>query len=426
MGESAAHSPVTYGLLGRTLKHSWSPQIHERLGTVPYELVELEPSELAAFVRERSWQGLNCTIPYKRDLVDLVDELRPNAKRIGAVNTLLHGPDGRVIGDNTDLFGFAWMLGRFCERHLGTRDALRGSKALVLGSGGASKAVVAALEDVGAVPVVISRHGTNTYETIRERHADAALIVNTTPVGMYPNCPASPLPDKTLEALPGMRGIIDVVYNPERTGIMLDADRLQIPAESGLAMLVGQAWLSSCMWQGVELDEALIGSIERQITLQCRNIALIGMPGSGKTSAGRNLAELTGRTFVDMDVDFARRYGKTPAKVIQAEGEQAFRKMETAALAEVTKGSNLVVSCGGGVVTRPENLPLLRQNSSVVMIDRKLEELSSRGRPLSQQRGVAALAEERMPLYRAWADLVVACTGSARGDALEIMRRLGL
>ena len=426
MGESAAHSPVTYGLLGRTLKHSWSPQIHERLGTVPYELVELEPSELAAFVREGNWQGLNCTIPYKRDLVDLVDELRPNAKRIGAVNTLLHGPDGRVIGDNTDLFGFAWMLGRFCERHLGTRDALRGSKALVLGSGGASKAVVAALEDAGAVPVVISRHGTNTYETIRERHADAALIVNTTPVGMYPNCPASPLPDKTLEALPGMRGVVDVVYNPERTGIMLDADRLQIPAESGLAMLVGQAWLSSCMWQGVELDEALIGSIERQITLQCRNIALIGMPGSGKTSAGRNLAELTGRTFVDMDVDFARRYGKTPAKVIQAEGEQAFRKMETAALAEVAKGSNLVVSCGGGVVTRPENLPLLRQNSSVVMIDRKLEELSSRGRPLSQQRGVAALAEERMPLYRAWADLVVACTGSARGDALEIMRRLGL
>lgn len=426
MGESVAHSPVTYGLLGRTLKHSWSPQIHERLGTVPYELVELEPSELAAFVREGNWQGLNCTIPYKRDLVDLVDELRPNAKRIGAVNTLLHGPDGRVIGDNTDLFGFAWMLGRFCERHLGTRDALRGSKALVLGSGGASKAVVAALEDAGAVPVVISRHGTNTYETIRERHADAALIVNTTPVGMYPNCPASPLPDKTLEALPGMRGVVDVVYNPERTGIMLDADRLQIPAESGLAMLVGQAWLSSCMWQGVELDEALIGSIERQITLQCRNIALIGMPGSGKTSAGRNLAELTGRTFVDMDVDFARRYGKTPAKVIQDAGEQAFRKMETAALAEVAKGSNLVVSCGGGVVTRPENLPLLRQNSSVVMIDRKLEELSSRGRPLSQQRGVAALAEERMPLYRAWADLVVACTGSARGDALEIMRRLGL
>lgn len=426
MGESVAHSPVTYGLLGRALKHSWSPQIHERLGTVPYELVELEPSELAAFVREGNWQGLNCTIPYKRDLVDLVDELRPNAKRIGAVNTLLHGPDGRVIGDNTDLFGFAWMLGRFCERHLGTRDALRGSKALVLGSGGASKAVVAALEDAGAVPVVISRHGTNTYETIRERHADAALIVNTTPVGMYPNCPASPLPDKTLEALPGMRGVVDVVYNPERTGIMLDADKLQIPAESGLAMLVGQAWLSSCMWQGVELDEALIGSIERQITLQRRNIALIGMPGSGKTSAGRNLAELTGRTFVDMDVDFARRYGKTPAKVIQAEGEQAFRKMETAALAEVAKGSNLVVSCGGGVVTRPENLPLLRQNSSVVMIDRKLEELSSRGRPLSQQRGVAALAEERMPLYRAWADLVVACTGSARGDALEIMRRLGL
>ncbi len=420
------HPPVTYGLLGCTLRHSWSPQIHDRLGTTPYELVELEPDELAVFVREGTWQGLNCTIPYKQDLVGIVDELRPNAARIGAVNTLLHGADGCIIGDNTDLFGFAWMLGRFCERHLGSRDTLRGSKALVLGSGGASKAVVAALEDAGATPVVISRHGTDTYETVTVRHSDAALIVNTTPVGMYPNCPASPLPEGTLEALAGLRGVVDVVYNPERTGIMLDADRLGIPAESGLVMLVGQAWLSSAMWQGRELDEELIGSIEREITLQCRNVALIGMPGSGKTSAGRNLAELTGRTFVDMDVDFSQRYGRTPADVIQTQGEETFRRMETKALAEVAKGSSLVISCGGGVVTRPENLPLLRQNSSVVMIDRKIEELSSKGRPLSQQRGVAALARERLPLYRAWADHIVSCTGSARGDALEIVRRLGL
>lgn len=426
MDSPRMHTPVAYGLLGRTLRHSWSPQIHDRLGTTPYELVELEPDELAVFVREGTWQGLNCTIPYKQDLVGIVDELRPNAARIGAVNTLLHGSDGCIIGDNTDLFGFAWMLGRFCERHLGGRDALRGSKALVLGSGGASKAVVAALEDAGATPVVISRHGADTYETIAARHADAVLVVNTTPVGMYPNCPASPLPEGTLEALTSLQGVIDVVYNPERTGIMLDADRLGIPAESGLVMLVGQAWLSSAMWQGRELDEELIGSIEREITLLCRNVALIGMPGSGKTSAGRNLAELTGRAFVDMDVDFSQRYGRTPADVIKTQGEETFRRMETEALTEVAKGSSLVISCGGGVVTRPENLPLLRQNSSVVMIDRKIEELSSKGRPLSQQRGVAALARERLPLYRAWADLIVSCTGSARGDALEIVRRLGL
>lgn len=420
------HAPVTYGLLGRTLKHSWSPQIHERLGTTPYELVELEPDELAPFVREGHWQGLNCTIPYKQDLVGLVDELRPNAARIGAVNTLLHGQDGRIIGDNTDLFGFAWMLARFCERHLGGRDTLRGAKALVLGSGGASKAIVAALEDVSSTPVVISRHGGDTYEAIVESHADASLIVNTTPVGMYPNCPASPLVPGTIERLASLRGVIDVVYNPERTGIMLDADRLGIPAESGLVMLVGQAWLSSSMWQGRELDEGLIGSIEGDLMRQCRNVALIGMPGSGKTSAGRNLAELCGRTFVDMDVDFSERYGRTPADVINEDGEETFRRMETEALAEVAKRSSLVISCGGGVVTRPENLPLLRQNSTVVMIDRKAEELSSRGRPISQQRGIQALAAERMPLYRAWADTVVSCTGSARGDALEIMRRLGL
>ena len=426
MAEKSRHDGVAYGLLGRTLGHSWSPQIHESLGTTPYELIELEPDELEGFVRNGSWQGLNCTIPYKRDLLGIVDELRPNARRVGAVNTLLHGEDGRLIGDNTDLFGFAWLLRRFCDRHLNGTGALSGRKALVLGSGGASKAVVAALEDADAVPVVISRHGADNYENLAERHAEAALIVNATPVGMYPNCPASPLLPGTLDALTGLLGVIDVVYNPERTGIMLDADRLGIPAESGLGMLVGQAWLSSSLWQGRELDEGLIDTIEQDIVRRCRNVALIGMPGSGKTSTGRNLAALTSRQFVDMDVDFTRRFGRTPADVIGTEGEETFRRMETEALTDVSRRSGIVISCGGGVVTRPENLPLLRQNSTVVMVDRPVSELSSKGRPLSRTRGVAALAAERMPLYRAWADETVKCTGSAKGDALEIMRMLGL
>lgn len=424
--ERAPHAPVTYGLLGRTLKHSWSPQIHEGLGTTPYELVELEPDELAAFVREGSWKGLNCTIPYKRDLIPLVDELRPTATRIGAVNTLLHDERGRIIGDNTDMFGFAWTLRRFCERHLGGLGTIQGAKVLVLGSGGASRAIVCALEDAGAVPVVISRHGDETYEGVATRHADAALIVNTTPVGMYPSCPASPLDDDTLAHITGLRGVIDVVYNPERTGIMLAAERMGVPSESGLVMLVGQAWLSSSMWQERELDEGLIGSINERLMRSSRNVALIGMPGSGKTSAGRNLAELCGRTFVDMDVNFSERFGRTPAEVIETDGEQAFRSMETQALSEVAKGSGLVISCGGGVVTRPENRDLLRQNSTVVMVDRRLDQLSSKGRPISKSRGIEALAAERMPLYRAWADEVVTCTGSARGDAQEIMHRLSL
>ena len=417
---------TAYGLLGRALGHSWSPQIHERLGSVPYRLVELEPDELAGFVHGGSWRGLNVTIPYKRNVVPLCDELAPAARRLGAVNTLVRRTDGLILGDNTDMFGFGWLLRRFCERHLGGLDAIRGQEALVLGSGGASHAVVGALEDAGAVPRVISRSGADTYDTLLERHADAALVVNATPVGMYPNCPASPLEGEVLSGLHGLLGVLDVVYNPERTGICLAAEKLGIPSESGLAMLVAQAWRSSELWQGGGLDEGLIPAIEQELLALTRNVVLIGMPGSGKTTCGRALAELTGRRAVDLDHAFTERFGRTPAEVIEEEGEEAFRRMETETLADHARRSGLIISCGGGVVTRPENLPLMRQNGVVVMLDRPIGELSSKGRPISRSRGVEALAAERMPLYRSWADHVIPCTGSARGDAEEIRRILGL
>ena len=422
----ASAPEVRYGLLGRTLGHSWSPRIHERLGSTPYQLVELEPSQLGAYVRDRGWEGLNVTIPYKRDVIALCDELAPAARRLSAVNTLVRGEGGLVCGDNTDLFGFSWLLRRFCERHLGGEGALRGAEVLVLGSGGASHAVVGALEDAGARACVISRRGDDTYDTLAERHADARLVVNATPVGMYPNCPASPLPEGTLERLGRLAGVLDVVYNPERTGICLEAERLGLPAESGLAMLVAQAWRSSELWQGRALDESLVDAIEAEIRSETRNVVLIGMPGSGKTTCGRELGRLLGRESVDLDQAFSRRFGRGAAEVIEREGEETFRAMETEVLAEHARRSGLVISCGGGVVTRPENLALARQNGTVVMLDRPLEQLSSRGRPLSRARGVAALAEERMPLYRAWADLVQPCTGSARGDAQAIARALGL
>ncbi len=419
-------SPVTYGLLGRTLGHSWSPQIHDELGTTPYVLVELEPEELADFVARDDWRGLNVTIPYKQDVVKLADELTETAQAMGAVNTLWRRPDGTVLGDNSDVFGISWMLRRFCERHLDGADALEGAEVLVLGSGGASKAVVYALEQMGALPCVISRTGEDTYDNLLERHAEASLIVNTTPVGMFPKCPDSPLSRSVLASLTELEGVLDIVYNPERTGIILEAMSLGIPAESGLAMLVGQAWRSSEVWQQASLDEALIGRIEDQIRAQTRNVVLIGMPGSGKTSCGRRLAELTGRAHVDLDDAFLDAYGRSAAEVIRADGEDAFRGMETDVLAAYSAQSSLILSCGGGVVTRPENLPLMQQNGTIVMLDRPLEQLSSKGRPLSQANGVAALAEQRMPLYRAWADEIVTCTGSARGDALEIVKRLGL
>ncbi len=419
-------SSVTYGLLGRTLGHSWSPIIHEKLGTTPYTLIELEPDELADFVARDDWRGLNVTMPYKVEVAKLVDELTEAASRMGAVNTLWRRDDGTILGDNTDVYGFGWMLERFCDRNLDGIENLEGAEVLVLGSGGASKAIVYALEQVGAEPVVISRNGEHNYENLLEKHAQASLIVNATPVGMFPKCPDSPLSRGILSQMEDLEGVLDIVYNPERTGIVLEAMSLGLPAESGLGMLVGQAWRSSEIWQQTELDESLIGSIEDEIRSNTRNVVLIGMPGSGKTSCGRHLEELTGRAHVDLDDAFADAYGRSAAQVIEQDGEETFRMMETDVLAAYSAQSSLIISCGGGVVTRPENLLLMQQNGTIIMLDRPIDQLSCKGRPISKAAGVETLAEQRMPLYRAWADQIVTCTGSARGDALEIVERLSL
>ncbi|OUO34904.1 shikimate kinase [Olsenella sp. An290] len=418
-----------FGLLGRTLGHSWSREIHARLGSAPYALLELEPEEVAPFVREGAWRGLNVTIPYKRLAAELADVRSPAVERLGVANTLVRGSDGSVLAENTDVLGFAWMLERFCRERLGrdARGALEGRKVLVLGSGGASQAVSDALEHAaGARVVVVSRSGENTYETLAERHADAVLLVNTTPVGMYPNCPASPVDEATLGALGGLRGVLDVVYNPARTGICLAAERLGLPFESGLAMLVAQALYASERFQGRRLDDALVGLIERELSSQTENVVLIGMPGAGKTSCGRRLARALGRPFVDIDEAIAAECGRDAAQIIREDGEDAFRAIETRVTGSYAARSGLVIACGGGVVTRPENRDLLRQNGRVVLLDRPLAELSTEGRPVSQARGVEQVAQERMGLYRAWSDVTVACTGSPAGDAERVCELLGL
>lgn len=415
-----------YGVIGQTLAHSWSPEIHADLATYDYQKYELEPNELERFLTTGDWRGFNVTMPYKKDVMKWASTVTPTAKRLGAANTLTRKADGSYEADNTDLFGFSYMLKRFCERHCGNARALENKKVLVLGSGGAAQAIIAAIEDMGASPVVISRTGDDTYENLLEKHADAALIVNTTPIGMYPNCPDTPLDIETLKHMPKLLGVLDAVYNPERTGIMLCAEKLGVPAESGLVMLVAQAFKSSELWQGAELNPSLIDEIEQKLLTQMRNIVLIGMPGSGKTSAGRELATISGRTQIDLDKAFAEEYGRSAADVIEKDGEDAFRKLETRILATYCAKSGLIISCGGGVVTRPENYDLMHQNGTIIMLDRPLEKLSTKGRPLSAAKGVQKLAEERMPLYRSWADYIQPCTGSARGDALKIAQLLGL
>ena len=415
-----------FGLVGHPLGHSWSPRIHELLGSSPYDLHDLGNDEAARFIRGGRWQGLNVTIPHKRLAAELADTRSSRVERLGVANTLVREDDGTISAENTDVLGFSWMLERFFRREhgKGAEELLAGRSALVLGSGGASRSVQASLAEVGARAIVVSRTGSETYEGLAERHPDAALIVNTTPVGMYPSCPAAPLDEASLASLDGLLGVLDVVYNPRRTGICLAAERLGIPSESGLAMLVAQAFFASELFQGRKLDEALVDKIEQDILAETQNVILIGMPGSGKSSCGRALARLLGRPFVDVDDAIAAESGRSAAEIIRSEGEGAFRAIETRVTGGYAARSGLVIACGGGVVTRPENYDLLHQNGTIVLLDRPLEELSLRGRPVSQAKGVARLAAERMGLYRAWADITLTCTGSAEGDALAVRRLL--
>ncbi len=428
--EAAKHGVVEarFGLLGRTLGHSFSPKIHALLGSAPYALFEREPEEVEGFLRGGAWRGLNVTIPYKRRAFELADESSDIARALGAANTLVKREDGTIFADNTDVFGFSWLLSRFTERVFGyaPEKALAGRKALILGSGGAQEAVRAVLSRAGARVVVVSRRGPEAYEGLTERHPDAFIIVNTTPVGMFPHSPQSPLQDGTLERFSQLKGVIDIVYNPLRTKILLDAECQGIATEGGLGMLVAQAFASSEAFQARTLDPDLIERILGRLVKETQDIYFIGMPGAGKTGAARRLAHLIRRPFVDLDDTFEVTLGCSAAAFIEARGEAAFRREETKILDEVSRRQGLVVACGGGVVVRDENRALLRQNGYVVMLNRPLEELSMLNRPVSAAKGLETLAEERMGLYRDWADLEIACTGSADGDALLVRELLDL
>ena len=376
----------------------------------------MAPDQLGDFIRNGDFQGLNVTIPYKTTMLALCDDLTEAAAAIGSVNTVVRHPDGSLFGDNTDAAGFEGLVWK-------SRISIRGRKCLVLGSGGASLSVQYVLHKLGAGEiVVISRSGPDNYENLA-KHADAEVIVNTTPVGMYPNCPATPVSREVMARLEGLAGVLDIVYNPERTELCLIAEELGIPRESGLAMLVGQARFSSELFQGHAIEDELLEKIEDELRSLTRNVVLIGMPGAGKTSCGKRLARMLGRPFVDIDEAILADTGRSAAQIIQEDGEDAFRRVETEVTASYCKRSGMVIACGGGVVTRPQNRDLLRQNGRVVLVDRPLDELSDKGRPVSQAKGVERLAAERMHLYHEWADVILRCTGSAQSDA-ELVKEL--
>ncbi len=402
------------GLLGRKLGHSYSPQIHAQLADYDYALYEKEPEQLESFLKSGSFRGLNVTIPYKKAVIEYLDELSPTAQRLGAVNTIVRRPDGSLIGHNTDYFGFRSMV---------QKSGLRvcGKKVLVLGSGGASNTAVAVMQELGARVTVISRSGENNYTNLH-LHADAAVIVNATPVGMYPNTGVSPI---DLALFPSLEGVLDMIYNPARTQLLLDAQKRGLVAMNGLWMLVSQAKESAEWFSGAQIPEEKIGQIHHQLRLQMENIILIGMPGCGKTTVGTALAQGTGKRFVDADVALEERVGRKITDIIPHDGEVAFRAMETDTLAQLGRQSGLVIATGGGCVTQARNYPLLHQNGTIFWLTRALELLPTDGRPLSQAQKLQDMYAAREPKYRQFADHRIDNNGSIENTLAQISAALG-
>lgn len=404
------------GLIGHPLGHSYSPEIHALLGDYAYPLCDLAEDEVAPFLATRNFDGVNVTIPYKKTVMPYLDEIMPEARRIGSVNTILKTPDGRLIGYNTDYAGFSEMLRPY-------ETLIRGQKVLILGSGGSSVTVRTVLEDRGVgEAVVISRSGENNYTNLG-RHADAVMLVNTTPVGMFPQNGVSPL---SLDGFPHLGAVLDLIYNPAKTALVLDAEERHIPTETGLTMLVAQAVAASALFTGTSPDPDALSRVRSAVAFQKQNIVLIGMPGCGKSTVGRRLADRLGRPFVDLDDEIVRAVGQPIPDYFAAHTEADFRAVESACLADVSKRSSLVIAAGGGTVIRHENRRLIRQNSLTVFLRRPLDELSTDGRPLSLEKSAEALWKERRAAYESAADVTVEVrkTPDETADAImEVLSR---
>ena len=401
------------GLLGGKLGHSYSPAIHHELGDYAYRLYEKTPEELPAFLTGGSFDGLNVTIPYKKAVMPYCAALSETARRIGCVNTLVRRADGTLYGDNTDVFGFERML------HA-TGVCPEGKKALVFGSGGASATACDVLGRAGAQVVCISRSGADNYENL-SRHRDAQILVNTTPLGMYPNNGAAPA---DLRAFPHCTCVLDVVYNPARTALLLQAEALGIPHAGGLEMLVAQAVRSSEQFTGCTIPDARIAEITRTLSRAMQNIVLIGMPGCGKSTIGRLLAARLGRELLDADAAVEAAAGCTIPEIFRAGGEAAFRVQETAALRSLGARSGCVIATGGGCVTRAENYPLLHQNSVIVWLRRDAARLPTGGRPLSQSADLPAMYAARAPLSERFSDCAADNNGAPEQTVENILEVL--
>lgn len=391
------------GLIGDPLGHSFSPRLHAAFGTADYELHPIPAEALPAFFRERAFEGVNVTIPHKIAVIPLLDELHPSAEECGAVNTVVNR-GGKLTGYNTDIFGMSFALA-----HAGI--SLSGRHVVILGSGGTSHTARALAKREGAASVtVVSRSGEVNYSNVSEL-TGTEIVINTTPVGMFPHADASPV---DLALFPRLKGVFDAVFNPLRTRLIEQAESLGVPVASGLLMLTAQAKAANILFRGGDYSEpspasevgAEILKVWREVTAELTNIVLIGMPSSGKTTVGTILSERLRRPFIDTDAETERRTGKTVPELFAEGGEENFRKEERLAVSECARGTGVVIATGGGAPMFPENRAALAGNGFVVLILRDTEKLDTAGRPLSRDLDtLKAMYEVRMPVYKAFADI---------------------
>lgn len=410
---------MKYGLIGEHLKHSYSCEIHAQIADYEYELHELPPSGLGGFLKKREFNAINVTIPYKQDVIPYLDEISDTAKRIGAVNTIVNR-NGRLYGDNTD---FAGMLA--LAKHIGVD--MKGRKVLILGTGGASKTGHALAEYMGAQSVFyVSRSGKDgsiSYEQAVTEHSDAQIIINATPVGMFPKQDGRPI---DISAFPKLEGVIDAIYNPLRTNLILDAQERGIPAEGGLYMLSAQAVHASAVFRDIPLDESLVDKAFKSVKNDKQSIVLIGMPSSGKTTVGRILSEKCGKQLADTDEYIVRKIGMSISDFFAKHGEAEFRKIEKETVAELSATGGRIIATGGGAVLDAENVRALKQNGVLVFLDRRPENLiATDDRPLASRRSaLEKLYAERYDIYCAAAELHIDANTTPEAEADAILKEL--
>ena len=407
---------MKYGLIGEHLGHSFSKEIHEGIADYEYELCELTPSELGPFLSNPSFNGINVTIPYKEKAIPYLYYISDNAKKIGAVNTVKN-QDGKLYGYNTDYMGMRALI-------LRNNIDLRGKKALILGGGGTSKTGRAVLTDLGVSEIVRvglpAESPDVTYDEVVARHSDAEFILNTTPVGMYPKNEGKII---NVSDFPNLVGLIDVVYNPLRTNLVLEARERGIPSEGGLYMLVSQAIYACEIFTGEKISEDVCKSTFDRLFKQKENIVLIGMPSSGKSTVGKYLAQAMGRELVDTDEEIIKKINMPIADYFAKYGESAFRDVESEVVKEIGAKNGLIIATGGGAILRKENVRYLKQNGRLYFLNRSFEKLTPTGdRPLSSDfLALKKRYDERYDLYVSSADKIVDGDGTA-SEVAEIIK----